>query len=112
MASMTTLKGDPFDWTLFELVRKCGDTRGLYGYNSSPGCAPQVNIVDIWRKHFVPEENMLEVDYWMCEDSETGEYLRADHLVGNVLKLRLAYGINGNFTNDLKLHEQTVAEYQ
>ncbi|KAI8632408.1 hypothetical protein F5Y19DRAFT_462851 [Xylariaceae sp. FL1651] len=60
MAPMTTLKGDPFDRTLFESVMK-RDNRGLYDYGP-PGCALQANIDDLWRKHFVLEENMLELD--------------------------------------------------
>lgn len=68
------------------------------------------NIVNEWRKHFVIEENMLEVDCtaitpeavlktsghvdrfadWMCRDPAKGEYLRADHLVESVLETRLA----------------------
>ncbi|KAK4990422.1 Glycine--tRNA ligase 1, mitochondrial [Elasticomyces elasticus] len=96
----------------FEIYRTAsnfkGDTKGLYDYGP-PGCALQANVVDLWRKHFVLEEDMLEfactmltpedvfktsghVDGfadWMCKDSKTGEYLRADHLVENVLEARL-----------------------
>ncbi|KAI1279410.1 glycyl-tRNA synthetase 1 [Xylaria sp. FL0933] len=149
MASMTTLKGDRFDRSLFEAVTKRrffftesfeiyrlapnfqGDNRGLYDYGP-PGCALQANIVDQWRKHFVLEENMLEVDCtvitpepvlktsghvdkfadWMCKDSVKGEYLRADHLVENVLESRLARGVNGPAKNSPKLDEATAAEYR
>jgi glycyl-tRNA synthetase len=31
----------------------------------SPGCALQANVVNLWRKHFVLEEDMLEVDRTM-----------------------------------------------
>lgn len=95
----------------FEIYRTSGfggDVRGLYDYGP-PGCALQNNIVDTWRKHFVLEENMLELDCtaltpedvfktsghvdkfsdWMCKDPKTGDYLRADHLVENVLEARL-----------------------
>ena len=81
---------------------------GLYDYGP-PGCALQANVLDIWRKHFVLEEDMLEVDCsimtpaevlktsghvdrfsdWMCKDLKTGEIFRADHLVENVLEARL-----------------------
>ncbi|KAF9111211.1 Glycine--tRNA ligase 1, mitochondrial [Mortierella sp. AM989] len=81
---------------------------GLYDYGP-PGCALQANILEIWRKHFVLEEDMLEVDCsimtpaevlktsghvdrfsdWMCKDLKTGEIFRADHLVENVLEARL-----------------------
>ncbi|KAI0192421.1 glycyl-tRNA synthetase 1 [Astrocystis sublimbata] len=149
MAPMTTLKGDPFDRSLFESVTKRrffftesfeiyrtapnfnGDNRGLYDYGP-PGCALQANIVDLWRKHFVYEENMLELDCtvitpetvlktsghvdkfadWMCKDPARGEYLRADHLVEGVLESRLARGIDGSLKNSPKLDETTAAEYR
>lgn len=85
-----------------------GGVSGLYDYGP-PGCALQSNIVDLWRKHFVLEEDMLEVDCtmltphevlktsghvdkfadWMCKDPKTGEIFRADHLVEEVLEARL-----------------------
>lgn len=149
MAPMVTLKGDPFDRTLFESVTKRrffftesfeiyrtapgfqGDNRGLYDYGP-PGCALQANIVDLWRKHFVLEENMLELDCtvitpepvlktsghvdkfadWMCKDPARGEYLRADHLVEGVLESRLTRGVNGSAKNSPKLDEETAAEYR
>jgi len=69
----------------------------------------QANIIDQWRKHFIVEEGMLELDTtimtpapvfetsghvarfadWMVKDSKTGDVLRADHLVKNVLEARL-----------------------
>lgn len=81
-----------------------GDNRGLYTYGP-PGCALQANLVDLWRKHFVFEEDMLEIDDviltpedvfktsghvdkfadWMCKDPKKGEFLRADHLVRKYL---------------------------
>ncbi|KAJ8132592.1 hypothetical protein O1611_g1033 [Lasiodiplodia mahajangana] len=127
-SSMTMKNGGLFDRTLFESVTKRrffftesfeiyrtapnfqGDNRGLYDYGP-PGCALQANIVDVWRKHFVLEENMLEVDCtvitpepvlktsghvekfadWMCKDPARGEYLRADHLVENVQGRRCCF---------------------
>lgn len=85
-----------------------GGVSGLFDYGP-PGCAVQNNIVDLWRKHFVMEEDMLEVDCtmltpdqvlrtsghvdkfadWMCKDPKTGEIFRADHLVEEVLEARL-----------------------
>lgn len=76
---MTTKQGQPFDRSLFESVMKRrffytesfevyrlargwnGDNKGLYDYGP-PGCALQTNIVESWRRHFVLEENMLELD--------------------------------------------------
>ncbi|KAF5095340.1 hypothetical protein DV451_004694 [Geotrichum candidum] len=85
-----------------------GGVSGLYDYGP-PGCALQANIVDTWRKHFVLEEDMQEVDTtmltpyevlktsghvdkfsdYMCRDLATGEIFRADHLVEEVLESRL-----------------------
>lgn len=85
-----------------------GGVAGLYDYGP-PGSALQANIIAEWRKHFIVEESMLELDTtimtpekvfvasghvakfadWMVKDSKTGEVLRADHLVKNVLNDRL-----------------------
>lgn len=85
-----------------------GGVSGLYDYGP-PGCSLMTNIVDTWRKHFILEEDMLEVDCtaltpyevlktsghvdkfadWMCRDLATGEIFRADHLVEEVLESRL-----------------------
>lgn len=82
---------------------------GLYDYGP-PGSALQANIITEWRKHFIIEDSMLELDTtvmtpapvfeasghvarfadWMVKDAKTGEVLRADHLVKNVLEARLA----------------------
>ncbi|KFG79522.1 glycyl-tRNA synthetase 1 [Metarhizium anisopliae] len=127
MANLTTSSGDVsnrpqfesllkrrfFFTEAFEVYRTApnykGDNRGLYDYGP-PGCGMLANVVNEWRKHFVIEENMLEVDCtaitpeavlktsghvdrfadWMCRDPAKGEYLRADHLVESVLETRLA----------------------
>lgn len=85
-----------------------GGVSGLYDYGP-PGTALLANLTDLWRKHFVLEEDMLEVDCtmltphdilktsghvdkfadWMCKDPKTGEIFRADHLVEEVLEARL-----------------------
>lgn len=149
MPPMTTLKGQVFDRPLFESVLKRrffftesfeiyrvarnwnGDNKGLFDYGP-PGCALQANLVDAWRRHFVLEENMLEIDCsvitpepiletsghvdkfadWMCKDPVRGEYLRADHLVKNVLETRLASGIKATDRDSQKLSEATVSEYK
>lgn len=115
----TTKTGAPLDrGTLDTLLRRrlfytpsfeiYGGVSGLYDYGP-PGCALQAAIVDMWRKHFVLEEDMLEVDCtmltphdvlktsghvdkfadWMCKDPKSGEIFRADHLVEEVLEARL-----------------------
>ncbi|EPY53235.1 cytoplasmic glycine-tRNA ligase Grs1 [Schizosaccharomyces cryophilus OY26] len=112
-------KSVPFDRSQFEELMKkrfffspsfqiYGGISGLFDYGP-PGSALQTNIVDLWRKHFVIEESMLEVDCsmltphdvlktsghvdkfcdWMCKDPTTGEIFRADHLVEEVLEARL-----------------------
>ena len=85
-----------------------GGVSGFYDFGP-PGCALQSNLIDVWRKHFILEEDMLEVDCtcltpyevlktsghvdkfadWMCKDLKTGEIFRADHLVEEVLEARL-----------------------
>lgn len=82
---------------------------GLYDYGP-PGSSLQANIIAEWRRHFIIEEHMLELDTtimtpapvfetsghvarfadWMVKDTKTGDVLRADHLVKNVLETRLA----------------------
>ena len=82
---------------------------GLYDYGP-PGSSLQANIIFEWRKHFIIDEHMLELDTtimtpapvfeasghvarfadWMVKDTKTGDVLRADHLVKNVLEARLA----------------------
>jgi glycyl-tRNA synthetase len=119
MADTTTKTGQPLDRGVLDgLLRRrlfytpafeiYGGEKGLYDYGP-PGCSLQANIVDLWRKHFVLEEDMLEVDCtmltpeailktsghvdkfadWMCKDPKTGEIFRADHLVEQVLEARL-----------------------
>ncbi|KAI0795032.1 glycyl-tRNA synthetase [Abortiporus biennis] len=86
-----------------------GGVAGLYDYGP-PGSALQANIIAEWRKHFIVEDHMLELDTtimtpapvfetsghvarfadWMVKDVKTGEVLRADHLVKGVLEARLA----------------------
>ncbi|KAL8969375.1 MAG: hypothetical protein Q9183_002023 [Haloplaca sp. 2 TL-2023] len=119
MATTTTKTGQPFDRQLMDsMLRRrmfytpafevYGGVSGLYDYGP-PGCSLQANIIETWRKHFVLEEDMLEVDCtmltphevlktsghvdkfadWMCKDPKTGEIFRADHLVEEVLESRL-----------------------
>jgi glycyl-tRNA synthetase len=115
----TTKTGEALDRTTLDTILRrrlfytpsfeiYGGVSGLYDYGP-PGCALQANIIDLWRKHFVLEEDMLEVDCtmltphdvlktsghvdkfsdFMCKDPKTGEIFRADHLVEEVLEARL-----------------------
>lgn len=85
-----------------------GGVSGLYDYGPA-GCSLQNNIIAAWKRHFIIEEDMLEVDCtvltpyevlktsghvdkfadWMCRDLATGEIFRADHLVEEVLESRI-----------------------
>ncbi|KAF7315087.1 Glycine-tRNA ligase [Mycena indigotica] len=85
-----------------------GGVAGLYDYGP-PGSSLQANIIAEWRRHFIVEEAMYELDTtimtpapvfeasghvarfadWMVKDTGNGEVLRADHLVKNVLEARL-----------------------
>lgn len=85
-----------------------GGVAGLFDLGP-PGAALQSNLVEIWKKHFILEENMLEVDCtvltpeqvlktsghvdkfadWMCKDPKNGDILRADHFVEDILEARL-----------------------
>ncbi|XP_005092204.1 glycine--tRNA ligase [Aplysia californica] len=77
-----------------------GGINGLYDFGPM-GCAMKANLLQAWRKHFVLEEQMLEVctamltpepvlrasghverfqDY-MVKDLKTGDCYRADHLI-------------------------------
>ena len=136
MATTTTKTGQPLDRPqLDSLLRRrlfytpafevYGGVAGLYDYGP-PGCSLQANIIDTWRKHFVLEEDMLEVDCtmltphevlktsghvakfadWMCKDPKTGEIFRADHLVEEVLESRLK-----NRTA-IRLDDAAVQEYE
>jgi glycyl-tRNA synthetase len=119
MATATTLKGQPLDRPILDsmLRRRMFYTPSFEAYNGvaglfdygPPGCSLQANIIDIWRKHFVLEEDMLELDCtaltphdvlktsghvdkfsdWMCKDPKNGEIIRADHFVEEVLEQRL-----------------------
>ncbi|KAI0454968.1 glycyl-tRNA synthetase [Xylaria acuta] len=115
----TTLKGQPLDRaTLDAMLRRrmfytpsfeiYGGVSGLYDYGP-PGCALQQGVVDAWRKHFILEEDMLEVDCSvltphevlktsghvdkfadsMCKDPKNGEIFRADHFIEEILENRL-----------------------
>ncbi|CAO1631203.1 unnamed protein product [Parajaminaea phylloscopi] len=85
-----------------------GGVAGLYDYGPM-GASLQANIISEWRRHFILEEEMLELDTtimtpyevlktsghvdkfadWMCKDAKTGEIFRADHLLEGVLEARI-----------------------
>ncbi|KAG2429717.1 hypothetical protein HYH02_013974 [Chlamydomonas schloesseri] len=85
-----------------------GSVAGFYDYGP-PGCAIKQNMTQVWRNHFVLEENMLEVECpavtpevvlkasghvdrftdFMVTDAVTGECFRADHLLEGHLEALL-----------------------
>ncbi|KAJ3193293.1 Glycine--tRNA ligase 1, mitochondrial [Irineochytrium annulatum] len=85
-----------------------GGVAGLFDYGP-PGTALLNNIISLWRRHFVLEEDMLEIECtnltpesvfktsghverfadYMVTDVKTGDIFRADHLVKQILNSRL-----------------------
>lgn len=63
--NLESLLGRRFFTESFEAYRTAsgfkGDNRGLFDYGP-PGCAVISNLVQLWRRHFVLEEDMLELD--------------------------------------------------
>ena len=77
-----------------------GGVNGLYDYGPM-GCAMKANLINEWRRFFILEEQMLEIDCsmltispvlvasghvarftdFMVKDVKTGECFRADHLI-------------------------------
>lgn len=82
-----------------------GGVTGLYDFGPM-GCSLKANMLQEWRKHFILEEGMLEVDCtsltpepvlkasghvdrfadWMVKDMKNGECFRADHLIKNSIE--------------------------
>ncbi|RMX45527.1 hypothetical protein pdam_00008406 [Pocillopora damicornis] len=99
-----------------------GGVAGLYDYGPS-GCAMEANMINIWKSHFVLEEQMLEIRAslltphsvlktsghvdrfadFMVKDIKTGDCYRADHLLEGHLEKLLA---------DKKLEEEKRQEYE
>lgn len=119
MADYKTLKGQDFDRPAFEslLRRKVflwqsfepyGAVKGLFDYGP-PLETLEAEVINIWRDHFIRSEKMMALkcsmltpyevlktsghvdkfaDY-MCKDPKTGEILRSDHLIKDVIETRL-----------------------
>ncbi|KAF1760177.1 hypothetical protein GCK72_008423 [Caenorhabditis remanei] len=82
-----------------------GGVAGLYDFGPM-GCSLKVNMLQEWRKHFILQEGMLEVDCtsltpesalkasghvdrfadWMVKDVKTGECFRSDLLIKNSIE--------------------------
>jgi len=114
-----TLAGQEFDRAAFESLMKRknfywqsfephGPVKGLFDYGH-PLATLEAQFLSIWRDHFVRKERMQELKCamitpynvfktsghvdkfadFMCKDPKTGEILRADHLIKDVLEARL-----------------------
>jgi glycyl-tRNA synthetase len=90
----------------FELY---GGVAGLYDYGPI-GCAIKTNLIKLWRKHFILHDGIYEIDCpamtpeevlrasghverfadIMVKDTKNGECLRADHLLEDVMEVRMA----------------------
>ena len=86
-----------------------GGVGGLYDFGP-PGCSVKNNMIQFWRRHFILEENMLEVECsaiapepvlkasghverfldFMVMDEETKDCHRADHILQAALEKLLA----------------------
>ncbi|EGD74118.1 glycyl-tRNA synthetase [Salpingoeca rosetta] len=98
-----------------------GGTAGLYDYGPT-GCAIMNNIQQEWRRHFVLEDNLLEISCpamtpyrvlessghakrfadIMVKDMQTGDCHRADHLLEDAMAAKM---------NDDDVTEEQKAEY-
>eukprot|EP01097_Dermamoeba_algensis_P002558 TRINITY_DN2018_c0_g1_i4.p1 TRINITY_DN2018_c0_g1~~TRINITY_DN2018_c0_g1_i4.p1 ORF type:complete len:663 (-),score=203.95 TRINITY_DN2018_c0_g1_i4:55-1938(-) len=107
----TKLSKLPLNKTIFETLLKerffftpsfeiYGGISGLYDYGP-PACAIKANFLNLWRQHFVLEENMFEIDCtaltpeevlitsghvekfkdFMVKDEKANKCYRADHLL-------------------------------
>ncbi|KAK0416528.1 hypothetical protein QR680_012543 [Steinernema hermaphroditum] len=85
-----------------------GGVTGLYDFGPM-GCSMKKNMLDLWRRHFVLEEKMLEVECtaltpepvlkasghverfadWMVKDVVKGDCHRADHLIKDFCEKQL-----------------------
>lgn len=93
-----------------------GGVTGLYDFGPM-GCSLKANMLQEWRKHFILEEGMLEVDCtsltpepvlkasghvdrfadWMVKDMKNGECFRADHLIKNSIEKLLNVSFQKKF---------------
>ncbi|KAF2721283.1 glycyl-tRNA synthetase [Polychaeton citri CBS 116435] len=99
------LKQKKFFWQSFEPY---GGTKGLFDYGP-PLETLEAEVVNIWRDHFIRHEKMMSLKCsmltpyevlkasghvdkfadFMCKDPKTGEILRTDHLIKDVIEARL-----------------------
>ena len=98
---------------------------GLFDYGP-PACALKANVLGLWRRHFVLEENMLEMECtnltpssvletsghverftdFMVKDEVTGDCFRADKLLEDIIDAFLA--ANPNLTEEEKEQHRII----
>ncbi|QIW98357.1 hypothetical protein AMS68_003875 [Peltaster fructicola] len=119
MTDYKTQNGGEFDRAAFESLMKRkgfywqsfephGPVKGLFDYGH-PLATLEAEVLNVWRDHFVRSERMQELKCsmitpynvfkasghvdkfadFMCKDPKTGEILRADHLIKDVIEGRL-----------------------
>lgn len=92
-----------------------GGVAGLYDFGP-PGCAVKANLTELWRRHFILEENMLEVSCssltpdvvlktsghvdkftdFMVKDETTGVCYRADKLLEEFVDDEIDKGVSND----------------
>jgi glycyl-tRNA synthetase len=109
-----------------------GGINGLYDYGPM-GCAMKANLINEWRRHFILEEQMLEIDCsmltpspvlvasghvarftdFMVKDVKTGECFRADHLIEANLEKQLANKkISDSLRQELEAYMRNIDNMQ
>lgn len=105
-----------------------GGVNGLYDYGPM-GCAIKANLINEWRRFFVLEEQMLEIDCsmltpspvlvasghvarfsdFMVKDAKTGDCFRADHLIEAQLeKLLQDKKLSGEARNEMESYLRQI----
>ena len=90
-----------------------GGVKGLYDFGPM-GCAVKQNLLSAWRRHFILEEQMLEIECtamtpevvlkasghvdkftdYMVKDDSNGEFYRADKLLEGQLRLFIPHRVH------------------
>jgi len=109
-----------------------GAVGGLFDLGP-PACAVKANLINLWRKHFVLQENMLEMECtnltpevvlktsghvdkftdFMVKDSKTGECFRADKLLEDFIDnhLEKTPNLSSSEIDELRLIQRQADSY-
>lgn len=109
-----------------------GGVNGLYDFGPM-GCAMKANLINEWRRHFILEEQMLEIDCsmltphpvlvasghvarftdFMVKDVKTGECFRADHLIEAHLEKKLTdKKLSAEHRDEMESHVRQLDNYK